>query len=195
MADWDLRSDPLADLRDGDPGPFEAFVRSHARVFFAYFRRQGAGQHRAEDLTQDVFLKLYHHAARYRSEDRFQALCFRIARNIWIDDRRKSSTRGANVSIDRDSDAESEARAREVEDVGPVERVSIHEESGRLRGALRELPEPHRAVFELGVIEELGYADIGAILDIPVGTVKSRMYHAVRKLRRALGEDFEEGAA
>ena len=58
-----------------------------------------------------------------------------------------------------------------------------------LRAALAELPDKHRLVFELGILQELPYADISAALEIPVGTVKSRMFHAVRKLREALGED------
>ena len=58
------------------------------------------------------------------------------------------------------------------------------------------LPDAHRAVFELAVLGELGYAEIGALLGIPVGTVKSRMFHAVRRLRAAWAEAHgTEGAA
>ena len=54
--------------------------------------------------------------------------------------------------------------------------------------AVRRLSERHRLVFELGVVQELSYAEISAVLEIPTGTVKSRMFHAVRRLREALGE-------
>ena len=194
MADRDDPRDPMEALRSGDPGPFEAFVRTHARVFFAYFRRQGAGIHRAEDLTQDVFLKLYHHADRYRPQERFGALAFRVARNLWIDDRRRFAARARTRGPDLGDGPE---LADEGVSATPVlERLSTREDADRLRAALRELPETHRAVFELGALQELGYAEIAALLDIPVGTVKSRMYHAVRKLRRAMGEDVEsEGGA
>jgi len=195
MADWDLPVDPLEALNDGDPAPFEAFVRSHARVFFAFFRRQGAGLHRAEDLTQDVFLKLYHHAPRYRAEERFQRLCLRMARNLWIDDRRRAASRGGGRHTDAAAPEDARPVGRDRPADEPDALVADREEADRLRAALAELPDTHRMVFELGVLQELGYAEIAGLLEIPVGTVKSRMYHAVRKLRRAVGDDEEEGAA
>ncbi len=185
MADWDLARDPLVALREGDPAPYEEFVRTHTRAFFAFFRRQGATLHEAEDLTQDVFLKLYNHAEHYRAQERFGALAMRVARNAWIDSRRRSASR-RTVSAD---DAPAPVEERPSPERAVLEHLSEHEEAGRLRQALGRLPDAHRAVFELGVVEELGYADIASILGIPVGTVKSRMFHAVRKLRVALGEE------
>jgi RNA polymerase sigma-70 factor (ECF subfamily) len=190
MADWDLSTDPLLALGQGDPGPFEAFVRTHARVFFAYFRRQGAGLHRAEDLTQEVFLKLFHHAPRYRAQERLPAFCFRVARNVWIDDRRRARHRALELRGEDAPEELPEAR----DGAGPPEDVQAREEEARLIALLDQLPDIHRAVFELGVLEELPYTDIAAILDVPVGTVKSRMFHAVRKLRHLAG-DASEGAA
>ena len=194
MADWDLPRDPLAALRDGDPAPFEAFVRDHARRLFAFFRRQGAGVHRAEDLTQEVFLKLYRHSPRYRAQERFPAFCLRVARNVWIDDRRRAAARVSSSAA---------APAGEPVDAAPAERAlpdphewaELRDETDRLRAAVRELPEHHRSVFELGVLEGLSYPEIAALLDVPLGTVKSRMFHAVRRLRRAVGADDEEGVA
>lgn len=194
MTDWDLPEDPLAALLAGEPGPFEAFVESHAPTFFAYFRRQGADRDRAEDLCQEVFLRLYHHAARYRPEERFQAFCFRVARNVWIDDQRRRAARprpGSLALVDGAAAGDgAEGVLKGPSAPGdPAARSAIREEGERLRAALRTLGEHHRAVFELGVIQELSYAEIAAELEIPVGTVKSRMFHAVRRLREALGED------
>ena len=196
MGDWDLPRDPLAALRDGNPAPFEGFVRTHARLLVAWFRRQGAGLHRAEDLTQEVMIKLHDNAPRYRARERFPAFLFRVARNVWIDDRRRLGSRPAGISLDRRNEEggrlgevlspERVARGP-VPSRGPVESAEISEESARLRAALRELPEPHRAVFEMGALEGLAYAEIAEVLDIPVGTVKSRMFYAVRKLREVLG--------
>jgi len=204
MADWDLPVDPLAALREGDPVPFEAFVRDHARRFFAFFRRQGAGLHEAEDLTQEVFLKLHSNAARYRPRERVAAYCLRVARNVWIDHRRRASARVATVptasagavgAVERDPSEVGAALARPAPaEEAPDARAELVEESERARAALRELPEHHRLVFELGVVEGLAYPEIARLLDVPVGTVKSRMFHAVRKLR-AIVEAREEGAA
>ena len=229
--DWDSQEDPLAALREGDPRPFEAFVRGHARTLFAFFRHQGAGTHKAEDLAQEVFLKLYHHAPRYRAQERFTAFCFRIARNVWIDDRRRSGVRPRSISLDGDgafappggaSGAKSapgspgslspgsfgssdppgkssvpsagSGPADGLAETGtsdPEHWASVAEEAERVRTALQALPELHRQVFELGVVQELPYPEIASRLGIPVGTVKSRMYHAVRKLRELLEPDRE----
>ncbi len=193
MGDWDLPRDPLAALRDGNPGPFEDFVRTHARLLVAWFRRQGAGLHRAEDLTQDVMIKLHQHAPRYQPQERFTAYLFRVARNVWIDDRRRMGARPVGVSLERPSeDGAPRAMERPTPRPGPVDQAADREGEARLRAALAELPEHHRAVFELGALEGLSYSEVGAILDIPVGTVKSRMFYAVRRLREALGEEGEE---
>jgi RNA polymerase sigma-70 factor (ECF subfamily) len=57
-----------------------------------------------------------------------------------------------------------------------------------LERAVASLPPGQREVFELGVMQEMGYAEIGELLGIPVGTVKSRMFNAVRRLRESLGD-------
>ncbi|MEM7309748.1 MAG: RNA polymerase sigma factor [Planctomycetota bacterium] len=192
---WDSPPDPLVALRDGDPEPFEAFVRASAARFVGFFRRQGAGPEEAEDLTQEVFLKLHQNAARYRQEERFSSFCFRVARNVWIDGQRRRAARPRPLSLDKRLGGPQGAQADRAGVLGdtlageapePFEALRVREEAERLRSAARELPEHHRLVFELGVVQELSYGEISSILDIPTGTVKSRMFHAVRRLREVL---------
>ena len=181
--------DPLLALQRGDSEPFERLVQSHASTLIAYFRQRGASPGRSEDLAQEVFLRLYRVAPRYRAEERFQAFLFRVARNAWIDDCR----RGA-----RDPGHAPE-HAREAEPAGGAEpwvAAQDGEERARLRELLLALSERHRAVFELAVLGELGYPEIAELLGIPVGTVKSRMFHAVRRVREAwLARETREGGA
>jgi RNA polymerase sigma-70 factor (ECF subfamily) len=189
---WDHSPDPLAALREGDPEPFEAFVRAALGRLLGFFRRQGASLEEAEDLTQEVFLKLHQNAERYRPEERFPSYCFRVARNVWIDARRRGAARPAPASLDAggpggDGRSLGERIAGEEREPGDV--AALREGAERLRAAVSELGEHHRLVFELGVVQELSYGEIGSILDIPVGTVKSRMFHAVRKLREAAGSE------
>jgi RNA polymerase sigma-70 factor, ECF subfamily len=195
---WDHLTDPLAALRRGDPAPFEAFVRAAAERIVGFFRRQGASPEEAEDLAQEVFLKLHQNAARYRPEERFTSFCFRVARNVWIDARRRQSARLRPSSLEREGDepGASLGDCLVAEGPSPAEAMAASEEAQRMGAAVLLLPDHHRLVFELGVIQELSYEEIGSILDIPVGTVKSRMFHAVRKLRKlAAGEPaLEEGA-
>lgn len=182
---WDEARDPLAALAAGDPGPFEAFVRDEAATFLGFFRRLGAPPGEAEDLVQEVFLKLFQHADSYRPTGRFEAFAFRVARNAWIDRRRRQAAAPAPAEGLAGAEADGPEPVDAAE--GPGVALERREEAARLRAALAQLPEHHRLVFELGVFQERPYAEIAEVLGIPVGTVKSRMFHAVRRLRELLG--------
>ena len=178
---WDSARDPLAALRRGDPALFEDFVRTEAATLVGFFRRLGAGRAEAEDLAQEVFLKLFRQAPTYDPRGAFEAFAMRIARNAWIDRRRRRAARPRTET------------ALELEPAGPAADpgagATAREEAERLRRALAQLSESHALAFELGVVQGRPYAEIAAELGIPVGTVKSRVHHAVRRLRAALEEE------
>ena len=203
---WDGESDPLVALREGRPGPFEAFVGAETRRFLAFFDRLGAPRAESEDLVQETFLKLFRLAsthpgadAPYRPEGRFLAFAFRVAKNAWIERRRREAARprrawevgsGRPELEGSEEGALDRARVRTgaaPDASGPDAVAERLEEAARIRDVVGTLPDAHRLVFELGVLEERPYAEISEILEIPVGTVKSRMHNAVRKVRSALG--------
>jgi len=182
MDRWQLPIDPLLALQHGETAPFESFVRSHARTMMAFFQQRGAPPGRLEDLAQEVFLRLHQGAARYRPEERFSSYCFRIARNVWIDECRRVGVR-PELARGGEDELEVEPIAPPVD---PLASLVEGEESEAVQRLLATLPEAHRAVFELAVLGELSYGEIGAQLSIPLGTVKSRMFYAVRRLRAEL---------
>ncbi len=186
---WDSDRDPLVALRDGDATLFEDFVRCESRTFLSFFRRLGALPAEAEDLVQDLFLKMFRHANTYQPSGKFQAFAFRIARNAWIDHRRKCAVQPA-AGRGQSAQEERDAPVLQVPTDKPAPSVVMErkEEAERVLGALSSLSEGQRLVFELGVVQELPYGEIAALLEIPEGTVKSRMFHAVRNLRAALAE-------
>jgi RNA polymerase sigma-70 factor (ECF subfamily) len=188
MSDWQLPCDPLLALQNGDTGPFETFVTLHSRTLIAFFKSRGAALTRAEDLSQEVFVRLFRHADRYTPQERFQAYCFRVARNVWIDDLRRSGVRPEAEGAGGEDDLPIEEPV--APPVDPLAQLSGLEEEQRLRRLIGVLPERQRSVFELAVLGELAYPEIADVLGIPVGTVKSRMFHAVRRLREVL--DSEE---
>ncbi len=181
---WDSDRDPLAALRDGDPRLFEAFVAAESPIFLSFFRRLGATRAEAEDLVQEVFLKLFRHAESYQPTGKFQAFAYRIARNAWIDRQRRRAVRPPRAAGGGSEEEPSHELA--AQDPNPGTLAERDEEAGRVSAAMARLPDTHRLVFELGVVEELPYSEISKLLDIPEGTVKSRMFHAVRKLRELL---------
>jgi RNA polymerase sigma-70 factor (ECF subfamily) len=188
MDRWQLPCDPLLALQQGDPEPFESFVRLHARTMMAFFRQRGAPSARCEDLAQEVFLKLHQGAPRYRPEERFSSYCFRIARNVWIDECRRVGVRQELAQGGEGGDE----LVPFAPPVDPTAGLIEAEESASVLRLLATLPESHRVVFELAVLFELGYGEIAMRLGIPVGTVKSRMFYAVRRLREELAQRSPE---
>lgn len=191
---WEDGRDPLAALRRGRPALFEAFVRAEIATFLGFYARLGARRAEAEDLVQDLFVKLYERSADYQPQGSFGAFAFRVARNLWMDHGRRQANRPTGALADGDERALRELVAERPS--GPLEDLEREEDAARLRSAIGRLPEAHRSVFELGALQGLPYQAVGEALGLPVGTVKSRMFHAVRKLRAALGlaEDGEEPA-
>lgn len=188
---WDSDRDPLAALRRGEPALFEEFVRTEIGTFLGFFQRLGAERTQAEDLTQEVFLKLYRSAPSYQVQSRFSSYALRVARNAWIDHRRRRAVRPELAAFGESSDTELHgesllARLPAPGRAGAAAAMQA-EERRRIEAAVRALPQAHALVFELAVIQELPYAEIAALLDIPVGTVKSRVFNALRKLREQLG--------
>ena len=186
---WDADRDPLAALRAGDASLFEEFVRREAGSLTGFFVRLGAGADEAQDLAQETFLKMFRARTSYQPRERFTAYAYRVARNAWVDRARRSAARprpAAGWDPALEGPPPEERIPAPESEVG--RELGLREEAARLRSALLELSDGHRAVFELGVVQELSYPEISAALDVPVGTVKSRMFHAVRKLRKLLGD-------
>jgi len=182
--------DMLARFRDGERQAFDEIVGAfHARLV-RFFYRLCWDQDRAEDLTQDLFLKLLRGAQSYLPQGRLQTFIFRVATNLWIDHYRAQKPRGRLYSLDQamlqgEPELSHAQRAgTDTDDTRAMDQLIHKEERERLRHALCCLTEPHRLVFELAIYQQLPYAEIGRVLDIPVGTVKSRMHNCVRALRR-----------
>lgn len=202
-AEWNGDRDPLSALWAGrGDGLFSDFVRLETDTFLGFFRRLGAGPEEAEDLTQELFVRLYRHAPRYRPTERFLPLCFRVARNAWIDAQRRRAVRPPDaIGEGGDQDCGGDGRPldldgqhRDLRELAPDRAAEIGESAAEVERALKQLSDGQRAVFELGLVQELPYPEIAAVLDIPVGTVKSRMFHAVRRLRDLLGASHGDPA-
>ena len=178
-------------FREGDRSALEALVDRHHASLVRYFFHQSRSRETAEDLAQEVWIRIIRHRLTYRPSARFQTYLFSIARNLWIDRYRSNKAAPPTFSADREVGGEegegtrlsSLLPGREVE---PSEAVSVHEEAERVRRALLDLPDGLRQVFELGEVQGLKYVEVGQILDIPVGTVKSRMHAAIQRLGQAL---------
>jgi RNA polymerase sigma-70 factor (ECF subfamily) len=193
--------DWLERYRDGDDEAFSGFVREFEARLIQFFYRLCWDRARAEDLTQTLFLKMLRASARYRPEGKLSTFVFRAATNLWIDHYRSERPERQIASLeqvlvarnDRGGDPACEGRPVRHGEIAepamdPADQAERGEDAARLRAAVERLTTPHRLVFELAVLQQLPYAEVGAILDVPVGTVKSRMHNTVRVLRELLAE-------
>ena len=172
----------------GDQGAFTELVRRHERRVFAVAMRMLGREEDALDATQDALLTLYHKAGQFRGESAFTTWLHRITINACYDILRKKA-RQPMLHVAGDDD-------REHEPGPPVE-----DHAGAVVGgidaerALRMVPEDFRAVLVLADIHDLPYEEIAEILEVPIGTVKSRAYRGRVALARAMGLEASRGAS
>ncbi len=143
----------------------------------------------AEDLMQGVFLKVWRAAPRYQPLAKFSTWLFQIARNHFLNEREKKMRRIRPVSLDAPGKSrDSQGMAARVADDAPTppDQALSGELGEHITAAVGRLPEKLRSVWMLGAAQGLPYREVSEILDIPVGTVKSRMFQAVRLLRDEL---------
>jgi len=172
-------------MRRTAAGEIEAFgelVRRHQNNLLNFFRHLGAHMDKAEDLTQETFLRLYQWRQRYEPTARFKTFLFTLARHAWVDSLRKEA-RTVRTAGGELPEYVPDARAH-------PEHAQTHLD---IREALAALSEKLRAVVVLNVYHGLAYKEIGEILEIPEGTVKSRMFQALRQLRSLLSQENRDG--
>jgi RNA polymerase sigma-70 factor (ECF subfamily) len=186
--------------QERDPAAFDEIVARYKQKIFNYVCRMLGDSDEAEDVTQDVFVKMYVSMATFRSEASISTWLYRIAGNLCIDRYRKRSRRdsamgGEVLSLDvggSESGAGSSgggAPSRvEVPDSAsePLRMLERTELDAHIQAALRQLPEKMRSVVVLHDIEGLAYEEIAAVENCPLGTVKSRLFNARLQLRKLL---------
>lgn len=148
--------------------------------------RMTGDEHRGEDLKQDTFLRLFQKRKDYQPTGRFSTFLWRIALNLCYDELRRQQRR-REFSRDADSeDSEGGFPEDAAEGPAPDMRAAQTEEGELVRQALLKLPEIYRSVLVLRHYEGLKLGKIAEILEIPEGTVNSRMAEALGRLSRLL---------
>lgn len=182
----------------GDREAFGELVRRYERPIYNFVIRQLRHPSTAEDLTQDVFMRVVQNAADFKHEARFSTWLYTIARNLCVDQHRKASHR-RHPSLDQPTSGDDGARplGESIADGHPsasVERVVAGSQvASKIAEAVDSLPEDQREVFLLREIANLPFKEIAAVTGVGENTVKSRMRYALDRLQQALS-DFEEYA-
>ena len=170
----------------GDLSGLEGLYGKYHRQLYAYLLAMLRSPHAAEDITQDIFVKLHTQIGSYRFQSPFHHWLFRLARNQAIDHVRREKVRSAS-SLDEDSPEGVPLRER-VASKGKdaAEEVVGEERAAQVRAAVAELPPGFREVVVLREWEDLPYEDIAQRLGLSVGTVKSRLFRARSQLEKRL---------
>lgn len=189
-------SELMERYRDGDESAFRELVLKFQRPLINFFFRLTWDHYLSEDYAQEVFARLVRYRANYRRTAKFTTYMFRIAKNYWIDRYRERKSAPDLVSLETpvgSSDGRSLQLGQTVESDAPLpdDLLRRREIGERVAAAVKQLPEEQRLVFVLSENQGLRYADISEVMEIPVGTVKSRMHAAMRRLRELLKDVYD----
>ena len=171
----------LQKAQEGDRKAFEALMGLHSPRVYNLALGCTGHHHDAEEITQTVFLKVWKALPQFRGGSAFSTWLYRLTLNASTDHYRREKKRRGDLSLD-DPDL---VPIRDTAP-SPEEVVIRREEEAILRKALAELPELHRVVLILREVDGLDYKEIAQVLEIEVGTVKSRLARARRALRDKL---------
>ena len=175
----------------GEQHRFAELVGRYQGPIVNYVYRMLGNYDDAVDLSQDVFLKSYSALASYRPQYPFTAWLFRIARNAAIDEIRRR--RLTLVPLDEPVDTEEGTLGRQVaaDEAGPEQLFMDDEFRNQLEGAIAQLPQKYREPLVLRHAAEMSYDEIAEALELPLGTVKTRIFRAREALRSGLSDLLE----
>jgi len=193
----------IAQCQDGQTASYGELVRKYQDRVFNLCLRMCGHRAEAEDLTQEAFVRALQSIDRFDGRSGFYTWLFRIAVNLVLSARRKKSRRmtfsldatvgpGRSGPSSAPADAQTHAQRLVTASDPPDARLLGAERAQLVAQALASIEEEHRCVVILRDMESLGYHEIAEILQVPVGTVKSRLHRARLALREKLSPILED---
>jgi len=178
----------IRQAQGGDAVAFETLINAYGGSLYGLFYRSVGNRHDAEDLLQELFLRLVRNIGRYDHRDRFDAWLYRVATNLIRDRVRKSvRLKGRFRRLDTGGDENADVVAGlSDESPGPAETLAAGEQYDDLQKALSKLPDEQREVLLLRHFSGLSFQQIAQITGCPVGTALARAHRGLQKLRQLL---------
>ena len=173
----------------GDTDAFEALVTAYQKQVYNLALRTVGNEEDAADMTQEAFLRAYRSLGSFRGDSKFSVWLYRLTTNICID---FLSSRGRRHTVSLTAaDEDEEPQELDVADdrFDPVQSLERAELRRAVQRGLASLPEDYRRILMLRELSGLSYAEIGQVLRLEEGTVKSRLFRARRKLCDFLRKD------
>lgn len=182
--------------QERDPEAFDTLVEAYSQRLYGYLYRLTSSRDEADDLLQDVFVRVVRTLDRYHHDGRFEAWLFRIATNLVRDrvrrlKRRPTTNPSSHLSGTGEYDSANgflDSCASADESLRPESRLETAEDADRLQAALLRLPEGEREVIMLRHFSDMSFKEIAAATDTPIGTALARSHRGLAKLRHLMEE-------
>lgn len=169
--------------RQGDDAAFRELVDQYKGLVFALIARSVPNRARAEELAQDVFLKVHRGLPHFRGDAKLSTWIYRIAINVLSQERPDLAT----ASLDEIRPGEDEPRVKPAADDRAFADLALKD---RLDKAIQRLPVPYQVIVNGHYLKGLKYEDLAEALHLPMGTVKTHLHRAKRQLRHLLETEF-----
>jgi RNA polymerase sigma-70 factor (ECF subfamily) len=170
----------VAQCKDGNDDAFAALVtRYRARVFGMILRTVG-DRTRAEDLAQDVFLRIHRGLAYFQGRAKFSTWAYRVTMNVCLQERQRPQR--IEVPVEEPGDEDHAPRELGVTD-SAFDRLELRE---RLEKALAQLPDNYRLLVAAHYLRDVQYEELAEAFGLPLGTVKTQLYRAKKQLREIM---------
>jgi RNA polymerase sigma-70 factor (ECF subfamily) len=190
MMDAVVLDDLIRRARQRDSAAFETLVEIYSPRLYGYFYRLTGRREDAEDLLQEVFVRVVRMIGRYEHENRFDAWLFRIATNL-VRDRVRRRRRAAGVESSGGQQDEpgvlEEVPDEEVDQ--PDDVMQTAEQVDRMQRVLRQLPAAEREVILLRHFSQMSFKEVAEAMGTPLGTALARAHRGLAKLRRLMEEE------
>jgi RNA polymerase sigma factor (sigma-70 family) len=173
----------------GDAAEFERLLREHVPALYRSAYRWTGTVDRAEDLVQQLLMRLYPRLPELRELDRVRPWALRVMYRIFVDELRRERASPVEFGIEASTDADSESGDGDAwldTGPGPAELTERELTQERVVRAWEQLGEEHRVVLAMHDIEDYTLPELAQIMDVPLGTLKSRLHRARARLRELL---------
>ena len=176
--------DLIRRAKQGDMLAFEELILNHEKIVYNVALRMMNHSEDARDISQEVFLKAYRNLANFDERSAFSTWLYRITHNTCIDEMRKRKGK-QSYSLEEELENEDGSMQRQIADEGdtPEESLLREEQKSEILQALDTLSEEHKAAIILRDVKGLSYEEISEILELSLGTVKSRISRARNQLK------------
>lgn len=172
----------IRQVQDGDHNAFAQLVTAHEKQVYNLCLRMVGNPEDAQDLAQEAFLKAWRGLAFYKGDSSFATWLYRLTSNVCIDFLRRQKRR-PTVSLTVDDEEEDWEQTIPDSALLPEQQLEQKEQQRLIAAAMEQLEEEFRQILTLRIVQDLPYEQIAAVMDLKVGTVKSRLARARTKLK------------